>query len=421
MRILLISQEMPPETGWGGIGTYVDVLSEALAGRGADVHVLSIVADQPSSTVRRGQVTVHRRHCRRRRSANGSRPKPRAGSGWRLSTHGPCPGSASTRTSSSVRSGWRRVWGSGCGGSGRLVVRLHSSASQLFPLQRTGPRLAWSPTAVFRAGSSTRRRAARTPWSAPDQISTTSRGPMRLNPDVLHAIPYPVRLGVPEPMPVTDTPRVTFVGRLEPRKGPDLLLAAAPAVLRAVPEARFVFVGRDVSAPGERPSSPWLKTEAGRLGIGPAIELTGGLTAEGVTDELRRASVCAFPSKWESFGNVVAEAAAVGRPVVASPIPPFRELVEDGVTGTARPRRRSRSVGDRDRRAAPRPRAGGPHGRTPEPRGSPASAPPTGSPDWPSRPMSTRSRAGAPAVAHPGQPRERRDRRPRGVGLRGGP
>src|SRR5437764_9776242 len=62
MRILFASQELPPETGWGGIGTYVDVLSEALAAKGAEVHVLSAVDAQAASCVRIGGVTVHR--CR---------------------------------------------------------------------------------------------------------------------------------------------------------------------------------------------------------------------------------------------------------------------------------------------------------------------------------------------------------------------
>ncbi len=34
---------------------------------------------------------------------------------------------------------------------------------------------------------------------------------------------------------------------------------------------------------------------------------------------------------------MLAEASSVGRPVVASPIPPFKELVEDGVTGRLAP------------------------------------------------------------------------------------
>ena len=98
-----------------------------------------------------------------------------------------------------------------------------------------------------------------------------------------------------------------------------------------------MFVGRDVVVPGEMPSSTWLRAEARRLGIAHAVELTGQLDRAGVQRELQRATVCAFPSRWESFGNVVAEASAVGRPVVVSPIAPFRELVREGATGLVAP------------------------------------------------------------------------------------
>jgi D-inositol-3-phosphate glycosyltransferase len=47
---------------------------------------------------------------------------------------------------------------------------------------------------------------------------------------------------------------------------------------------------------------------------------------------MAQAAVCAFPSRWESFGLVVAEAASIGRPVVVSDIPEFRDYVEDGVS-----------------------------------------------------------------------------------------
>jgi glycosyltransferase involved in cell wall biosynthesis len=156
---------------------------------------------------------------------------------------------------------------------------------------------------------------------------------MNLDAAALHAIPYPVRLPATSPMPSSGAPRVTFVGRLEPRKGPEVLLRAAPQVLRSLPDTRFVFVGRDGIVSGAIPSQAWLRQESERLGIADAVELTGHLDPSGVANELRRATVCAFPSRWESFGNVVAEAGAIGRPVVTSAIPPFRELVEDGVTG----------------------------------------------------------------------------------------
>jgi glycogen(starch) synthase len=333
MRVLLVSQEVPPETGWGGIGTYVDVLSEALAAEGVEVHVLSAVEGQPESTREGGGVVVHRR------------PLPRAPRANRLPPES-----------------WRRIWLAAnvarlvarlrlrpdiveCpewGAEGLalalrrslpLVVRMHSSARQLFPY--TGQGRAWRGLDARLSGWLEEASARR----AHAVISTRSNleevmWRLRLDESAVHAIPYPVRLAShPAPMPGGGVPRVTFVGRLEHRKGPDILLAAAPRVLAAVPNARFVFVGRDVVGVGERPSSRWLRREAGRLGIAGSIELTGHLGRRGVEEELRRATVCAFPSRWESFGNVVAEAATVGRPVVASAIPPFRELVVDGVSG----------------------------------------------------------------------------------------
>ena len=60
MRVLFVSQELPPETGWGGIGTYVDVLSEALAAKGVEVHVLSVVERAAGEHHEAGGVTVHR-------------------------------------------------------------------------------------------------------------------------------------------------------------------------------------------------------------------------------------------------------------------------------------------------------------------------------------------------------------------------
>ncbi len=336
MRVLFVSQEMPPETGWGGIGTYVDVLSEALAADGLDVHVLSVVERQQPSVKRAGGVTIHRR------------PLPPVRGAWRLPPES-----------------WRRAWlavtvarligsldirpevvecpewmaeGLALALRGRvpLVVRLHSSARQLFPHTGQGGR----------AGGLDGRLAARleelSARRANVVISTRSNldevaGPFGLDDRALHAIPYPVRLPRPAPMPENGAPRVTFVGRLEPRKAPEVVLRAAPKVLAAVPETRFAFVGRDAIADGAPPSTAWLRAEAERLGVSEAIELTGQLDRDGVEAQLRQATVCAFPSRWESFGNVVAEASAVGRPVVASAIPPFRELVEDGVSGRIAP------------------------------------------------------------------------------------
>lgn len=213
-----------------------------------------------------------------------------------------------------------------------LVVRLHSTARQVFPLGGLGQNLHGLDGKIAAWLEETSARRANIVISTRANLDAV-KSFMRLDERALHAIPYPVRLPDASPVPSDGPPRVTFVGRLEARKGPDVLVRAAPKVVAAVPDARFTFVGRDVLPSGMMPSSQWLREEAARLGVAEAVEFTGALDRAGVDEQLRRATVCAFPSRWESFGNVVAEASAVGRPVVVSDIAPFHDVVDDGVTG----------------------------------------------------------------------------------------
>jgi glycosyltransferase involved in cell wall biosynthesis len=332
MRVLLVSQEMPPETGWGGIGTYVQTISQALARRGAEVHVLSVVPGQKPSRREIEGVTVHRFPLRNLRRLSHRAPET-----------------------------WRRCWlpmavawltrrlpfrpdvvecpewmaeglGVGIGGRVPLVVHLHSSARQVFPLSGQGRRLRgldgrgaiWlEETAVRRAHA-----VISTPWNL-DEMAPL----LRLDPDALHALWYPLRPFPRLPMPKGEPQRIAFLGRFEPRKGPDVLLRAAPAVLAAVPNARFILVGRDSRDPGALASAEWLRGEAARLGVAHAVEVREAYGRESVLTALNEAVVCAFPSRWESFGYSVAEAQAAGRAVVVSSIPALRALVEDGRTG----------------------------------------------------------------------------------------
>ena len=332
MRVLFVSQEMPPETGWGGIGTYVDVLSEALAAKGHEIHVLSVASGQPVGRSERGGVTVHRFALPPSREPSARLPESSMRLRQAIGVRRACSGLNLSPDVIEAPEWMAEGLALSRVGRAPLVVRLHSSARQLFGFSGQGIRLRgldgrW-------AGWLEERSARR----ANLVISTSSNlgevaGPFRLDPEALRAIPIPIRLPPPRPMAGDAPPRVTFVGRLERRKAPEVVLRAAPKVLAEVPETRFVFAGRDPWDPEAHSSSAWLRREAERLGVLHAVELTGQLDGAGVLAELARATVCAFPSQWESFGNALAEASAVGRPVVATPIPAFQELVEEGITG----------------------------------------------------------------------------------------
>lgn len=123
-------------------------------------------------------------------------------------------------------------------------------------------------------------------------------------------------------------PNILFVGRLDKRKGFKYLLRAYEQVKRACPEVRLLAVGGFDRAEAQ----PLLEfTENRRL---PDVHLLGYVTRE----ELRRYYhtcdiFCAPSTGFESFGYVLIEAMAAGKPVVASDIAGYRCVLEQGRQG----------------------------------------------------------------------------------------
>jgi glycosyltransferase involved in cell wall biosynthesis len=323
-----VSQEFPPETDWGGIGTYAGILAPALAAAGAQVTVLSAVAGQARSRhVREDGVTVLRAPLRALRGAGRLTRMPQAARRLALAR-------AVRREVLALDVAPDVVECPEWGAEGLLlaatglpvVVRLHSSAAQVFPytLQGAGCFGLDRRAAVALEARAARRAALVTSTEANAEGGARALG---LDPATVRRIAHPVIARAPAPWPAGAPPRVLFAGRLEPRKGPETLVRALPAVLAAVPGARLAFAGRDAG------SAPALRRLAAELGVAHAVELLGHCDRAALDAHIAAATVCAVPSRWESFGNVVAEAALLGRPVVASDIAPFRELVGEGRTG----------------------------------------------------------------------------------------
>lgn len=138
--------------------------------------------------------------------------------------------------------------------------------------------------------------------------------------------PQEVRRSAAEPPPSTlpSGPLVVSVGRLSDQKNPLLLVRAADAITRQIPDAHFVWVGD-----GELRPEVERAIEAAQLR--ERWTITGWLANP--YPILSRASVFVLPSRYESFGYVTLEAMVLGRPVVASDVSGSRDLVVNGSTG----------------------------------------------------------------------------------------
>ncbi len=118
-------------------------------------------------------------------------------------------------------------------------------------------------------------------------------------------------------------PRVVFIGRINPIKNVEALLAAWPGVLRVHPTALLTIAGSG----GERYLESLVRVAA-QLRISHTVAFPGFLSGSAKSELLAEASVLALPSHHENFGVVILEALAAGVPVVISPQVQIREFVE---------------------------------------------------------------------------------------------
>jgi hypothetical protein len=128
--------------------------------------------------------------------------------------------------------------------------------------------------------------------------------------------------------------RLLFVGRLESRKGIDVLLSVAPEILAQFPNAVLDIVGDDTIL---RPDGTTYKEEFLGLTIAPdvgeRIIFHGRVEEEELRDFYQDCDIFVAPSRYESFGLVFLEAMMFGKPVIGCDAGGGPEVVTSGETG----------------------------------------------------------------------------------------
>lgn len=331
MHICFISQEYPPETGWGGVGAYTFETAHALADAGHRVTVVSQAAGSESVSEDRG-VEVHRVAARPNWDG--------VPFFWRLNRVWPGFSWAAmlrARTihrrtpidiieAAEVRADgfFAALWP----GHPKLIARLHTA--QIFvddfnkiPKERIRPFNYWLEKQAIR-----RANLVTAPTKA---VLDLTRTWLHLDEKKTRIIPNPIGTEKFVPGNGHRADRVLFVGRLERNKGTETIVHALPLLLPKFPTLEILFVGSDAN---DYDGVSWQKKIRDSLSPTDDSRVRFETMSRGeLAAAYRDAAVCILPSKWENAPYAALEAMACGTPVIACNNGGTLELIEDGVDG----------------------------------------------------------------------------------------
>jgi len=328
MKIAFVFYEYPPDTADGGIATYLRQAARMLCARGHHVEVFAGARSREGTFDDGDGITVHRIAC----------PDGRA------RFHRPVAAAFQQRH---ARVGFDVVEGADYLADSRdipaccpeipLVVRLHTGTYLLNRLNRPhlssmftlrvlrGAWQQWMRRSYWRYDKA--RDVERLHALDADHIASPCSAMSKVMISVWDLDSQRVALVPPPCVPTealldvpvdTCTNTVTFLGRLEVRKGVLDLARAIPRILRRHPNVRFRFVGRPhhYSPQPGLDMRQHLQRELARYG--EAVEFAGSVALDEVPNVLARTDICVFPSVWEAWGYSCAEAMAAARGVVGS-------------------------------------------------------------------------------------------------------
>jgi len=340
--IVLVSRDYPPNHG-GGIATFSRDLAQALAAQG---HIVTVITQSPdiNRVDFEGGVWVHRMVTREmpRTPEAVKRNIPQGIWNWSAVALEEARRIATHRAIDVVEA---PIWD--CEGAaflldGRwpLVTSLHTTLHfwiESHPEKRNDE--AWmndfgNPMLALERELMTQAHTVRANSRAiVSEIENAYR--FRFDMDKTRVVPHGMAARTP-PVAATpaDAPQVLFVGRLEPRKGIDVLLAAIPTVLQAAPQTRFCIVGDDtLPGPDGRTYKDAFLAEHGRRSWAANIEFTGRVGDAELDAAYAGCDLFVAPSRFESFGLVFVEAMRMGKAVIGCRAGGMPEVVTDEVNG----------------------------------------------------------------------------------------
>lgn len=346
LRIALVSFEFPPETNYGGIGSYMHEVAIMLSGGGHYVEVfcggerssqielnenlvVNRIGDMDKDTFAESLVPVFRK---RHQAKNFDVVES-------VDFH------SDARV---VRKEFQEL---------PMVIKLHTPtflASRLNGIKER--RLSLLGKLRFAIGALRRGRiewpkekrilSIRNAWEqglyySADVVLSPSRDLIRLvesewgvRPDGIGLAPYPYSpsIGVLGVRPKIPSEPVLYIGRLEMRKGVSDLIEALAILERQGRPVKTRFVGSPFPSPQKGLAMDKWAEKKLDMASGRYV-FTGQIPRSEIHSELEKAGLVIFPARWENFPYTCLEAMAAGCVVIGSSAGGMSDMITDGIDG----------------------------------------------------------------------------------------
>lgn len=346
MKICFFTMEYPPETGWGGLGTYIYNLAHELARLGNEVHVIS-KAYPDVRDYNDGLVYVHRvKQHRDGENRHIKTPLISTLDGfWEWFSISYSNLKEFQKLSKSIKfdivqapEHYAEGFFYSLNKKTPLVVRLHTPQFLLARLNQTH---LLAGSVLDKLEIFTAKRADKLTSVSASLALEVSRK-WKLDPDEVTVIHNGIDLCFIDSSKSAkvdyvhrDRPTVIYIGRLELRKGVCVLAKAIPKVVKEVDKVDFHFIGKDTNfSPTGGSMKEYLIGMLAKADVLENVKFLGHISDQAKKfAKLFLGDVEVIPSLYEAFGNTVIEGMACKKTVVASRCGGIPEIIKDGTDG----------------------------------------------------------------------------------------
>jgi hypothetical protein len=139
---------------------------------------------------------------------------------------------------------------------------------------------------------------------------------------------------------------ILFVGRLEKRKGIEILFKSIPYVVDKLSDVIFTIVGKDTNSSPVGGSYKKYLLDTLDKKYHKNVDFIGFVTDDKLKEYYSKCTIFVAPSLYESFGLIYLEAMAWGKPVIGCSVGGVPEVIDDGETGLLIPPNDEQSLAD---------------------------------------------------------------------------